>query len=289
MSVLDQAIWIMGCGDIGRRVARLYQNEGKAAIGWVRGAESVALGQAQGIEMRQGDMDDGSFFPRNAFEGRDIFWFVPPPNTGWVDSRLRRFLLAVQSAPRRIVLISTTGVYGNSHGAWIDESTPLEPSNDRSIRRLDAEQALQAWMEKYQGDGVILRVPGIYSLDRLPLERLKRGEPVVRAEEAPWTNRIHADDLAMIAKVAMEKAPKGAIYNTTDGNPSTMTEYFNQIADYAGLPRPPQISLAEAKQVLSAGMISYLQDSRRIRNDKVLKELDITLKYPDLASTLKKA
>lgn len=277
----------MGCGDIGRRVARLYQNQGIGAIGWVRGADSVTLGQAQGIEMRQGDMDAGSFFPRNAFEGRDIFWFAPPPSSGSVDSRLRRFLLAVQSAPRRIVLISTTGVYGDSKGAWIDENTPAQPNNERSIRRLDAETALRDWMQQYKGDGVILRVPGIYALDRLPLERLKRGEPVVKAEEAPWTNRIHADDLAMIAKVAMEQAPKGAIYNATDGNPSTMTEYFNQIADYAGLPRPPQMSLEEAKQVLSAGMVSYLQESRRIRNDKLLNELGITLQYPNLAAALR--
>lgn len=277
----------MGCGDIGRRVARLYQNQGIGAIGWVRSADSVALGQAQGIEMRQGDMDAGSFFPRNAFEGRDIFWFAPPPNSGSVDSRLRRFLLAVQSAPRRIVLISTTGVYGDSKGAWIDETTSTKPNNERSTRRLDAENALHDWMQQYNGDGVILRVPGIYALDRLPLERLKRGEPVVKAEEAPWTNRIHADDLAMIAKVAMEQAPKGAIYNATDGNPSTMTEYFNQIADYAGLPRPPQMSLEEAKQVLSAGMVSYLQESRRIRNDKLLQELGITLQYPNLAAALR--
>lgn len=277
----------MGCGDIGRRVARLYQNQGIGAIGWVRGADSVALGQAQGIEMRQGDMDAGSFFPRNAFEGRDIFWFSPPPSSGLVDSRLRRFLLAVQSAPRRIVLISTTGVYGDSKGAWIDENTPTQPNNERSIRRLDAENALRDWMQQYNGDGVILRVPGIYALDRLPLERLKRGEPVVKAEEAPWTNRIHADDLAMIAKVAMEQAPKGALYNATDGNPSTMTEYFNQVADYAGLPRPPHMSLEEAKQVLSAGMVSYLQESRRIRNDKLLNELGITLQYPNLAAALR--
>ena len=276
----------MGCGDIGRRVACLYQNQGMRAIGWVRGAESLALGQAQGIEMRQGDMDQGSFFPRNAFEGRDIFWFAPPPSTGLIDSRLRRFLLAVQSAPRRIVLISTTGVYGDSQGAWIDETTPTHTTNERSIRRLDAENALHEWMRNYNGDGVILRVPGIYALDRLPLERLKRGEPIVNASEAPWTNRIHADDLAMIAKVAMERAPRGAIYNATDGHPSTMTEYFNQIADYAGLPRPPQISLEEAKQVLSAGMVSYLQESRRIKNDKLLKELEITLQYPDLAFAL---
>ncbi len=276
----------MGCGDIGRRVARLYQNQGIGAIGWVRSTESIALGQAQGIAMQQGDMDAEAVFTRDTFEGCDIFWFAPPPSDGLTDSRLRRFLQAVQSAPRRIVLISTTGVYGNSQGAWIDETAQTQPNNERSIRRLDAENALQAWMQHYQGDGVILRVPGIYALDRLPLERIKRGEPVVSAAEAPWTNRIHADDLAMIAKAAMERAPQGAIYNATDGNPSTMTDYFNQIADYAGLPRPPQMSLEQARQVLSAGMVSYLQESRRIRNDKLLKELNITLNYPNLAAAL---
>jgi nucleoside-diphosphate-sugar epimerase len=129
-------------------------------------------------------------------------------------------------------------------------------------------------------------VPGIYALDRLPIERIQCGEPILNAAEAPWTNRIHADDLAQICQQAMQVAPHGAIYNATDGKPATMTDYFNQIADYAGLPRPPQISLAEAQGVVSAGMLSYLQESRRIRNDKLLKALQITLQYPDLASAL---
>ncbi|WP_020396016.1 SDR family oxidoreductase [Thiolinea disciformis] len=279
-------LWIMGCGDIGRRVAGLYQMQARQATGWVRSAESLQLGSVQGIEMRRGDLDSGSFFPRAAFEGADIFWFAPPPSTGFMDTRLRRFLLAIQKAPRRIVLISTTGVYGDCQGRWIDESEPLKPDNERSKRRLDAEKALQEWGDKYEGQWIILRVPGIYALDRLPLARIKRGEPVIKAEQAPWTNRIHADDLAQIAKVAMESAPANRIYNATDGQPSTMTDYFNQIADYAGLPRPPQISLEQAPRVLSTGMLSYLQESRRIRNDKLLNELKIQLLYPSLKEAL---
>ena len=286
MQSANRSIWIMGCGDIGRRVARLYQKQAIPTIGWVASDHSVTLGQAQGIEMRQGDMDAGSFFPRNAFADKEIFWFVPPPKQGEVDSRLRRFLLAVQNAPKRIVLISTTGVYGDCAGRWIDEDEPLKPTVARAKRRLNAELALQAWMQQYQGDGVILRVPGIYALDRLPIERIQRAEPILNAAEAPWTNRIHADDLAQICQQAMQVAPRGAVYNATDGNPSTMTDYFNQVADYAGLPRPPQISLAEAQGTVSAGMLSYLQESRRIRNDKLLKDLQITLQYPDLASAL---
>lgn len=279
-------LWIMGCGDIGRRVARLYQTQDVQATGWVRSEASLSLGIQQGISMRLGDMDQGCFFPRNVFEGAEIFWFMPPSNSGLIDSRLRRFLLAVQKAPKRIVLISTTGVYGDCAGRWIDESEPLKPTVERSKRRVDAELALQEWGEKYGGDWVILRVPGIYSAERLPIERLQRGEPVLLEAEAPWTNRIHADDLARICERAMQAAPQASIYNACDGQPSTMTEYFNQVADYAGLPRPPQLSLAEASSVVSAGMLSYLQESRRIRNDKLLQELGLPLLYPSLVEGL---
>ncbi len=279
-------LWIMGAGDIGRRIARLYQNEGVQATGWVRSQASLQLGQQQGLEMRQGDLDPGCFFPRNAFLDADVFWLMPPSPDGSVDQRLRRFLLAVQDAPRRIVLISTTGVYGDCQGRWIDESEPLRPVAERALRRVDAETALKDWGHTYHGEWSILRVPGIYAQDRLPLARLQRGEPVLQADIAPWTNRIHADDLARVCKQAMQRAPSGSIYNATDGHPSTMTDYFNQVADYAGLPRPPQVALADAGAVMSKGMLSYLQESRRIRNDKLLTELAISLQYPSLAVTL---
>nr|CAA6821736.1 MAG: Nucleoside-diphosphate-sugar epimerases [uncultured Thiotrichaceae bacterium] len=282
----NQAIRIMGCGDIGRRVAALYQQDGQSVIGWVRGEASLEAGQQQGISMRTGDLDAGSFFPRNTLENQDIFWFVPPPKQGQQDTRLRRFLLAAQDAPRRIVLISTTGVYGDCGGRWIDESEPLKPVAERAVRRVDAEAALQEWGEQYGGDWVILRVPGIYAEDRLPLARLKRGKPVLREEDAPWTNRIHADDLAMVCQRAMAVAPSGNIYNATDGKPSTMTDYFNRVADYAGLARPPQVSLAEAEGVMSAGMMSYLRESRRIGNDKLVRELGVGFRYPSLADFL---
>ncbi len=135
---------------------------------------------------------------------------------------------------------------------------------------------------------MILRVPGIYAIERLPLERLKKSLPVINAEEAGYTNRIHADDLAQACKAAMECESANQIINVTDGNPSTMTDYFNQVADFADLPRPPQISLAEAEKTLSAGMLSYMKESRRIKNDKMLKSLNFKLRYPDLKTSLKR-
>lgn len=208
MSVANQNVWIMGCGDIGRRVARLYQNEGTKAIGWVRSEESLQLGLAQGIAMRQGDVDRGSFFPIFALDEALVYWFMPPQPTGETDDRIRRFLKGVDAAPKRVVLISTTGVYGDCDGRWIDETEPLKPVAARAKRRVDAENTVQEWATRFGGESVILRVPGIYAPDRLPLERLKRGEPVLTEAEAPWTNRIHADDLAMVCKRAMEAPPR---------------------------------------------------------------------------------
>ncbi len=247
----NRAIWIMGCGDIGRRTAALYHQDGQAVTGWVRSEASQLAGQQQNISMCLMDFDSSdNTFSRDDITGRNVFWFMPPAPQGSRDTRLRWFLSTVQGAPRRIVLISTTGVYGDCGGRWVDESEPLKPLAEQAVRRVDAERALQEWGKQHAGDWVILRVPGIYALDRLPLARLQRGEPVLRKEDAPWTNRIHADDLAAICKRAMEIAPSQSIYNVTDGQPSTMTDYFNQVADYAGLDRPPQVSLAEAQDVM---------------------------------------
>lgn len=280
-------VWIIGCGDIGRRVASLYQKESVQARGLVHSEESLQKCQKVGVIVSRYDLDGNEGLEANPFEGSMLFYFAPPQPMGVVDQRLKQFLDNVKALPKKIVLISTTGVYGDSAGAWIDESFPVTPVADRAKRRLSAETALQAWADNYQKEIVILRVPGIYALDRLPLQRLKKGLPLVKESEAPWTNRIHANDLAQVCKQAMMTHAKSIIYNVTDGSPSTMTEYFNQVADASGLPKPPQISMAEAVQTLSKGMVSYLQESRRIKNNKIRDELGIILKYPNLEAGLK--
>ncbi|MEZ5479458.1 MAG: hypothetical protein R3E95_18835 [Thiolinea sp.] len=171
---------------------------------------SLQAGQRQGIAMRQGDLDSGCFFPRNVFDDAEVFWFMPPPPQGEEDIRLRRFLLAVQGAPRRLVLISTTGVYGDCGGRWIDEHEPLRPVACAGNPAGRCGTGAAGLGQRYGSGWVILRVPGIYAQDRLPLARLQRGEPVLQSDEAPWTNRIHADDLAQICQLAMKQAPAGS-------------------------------------------------------------------------------
>jgi len=283
-------IWIIGCGDIGCRVADLCQQKSDHAPtvnGIVRSTQSLNVCEQHNIQGLKIDLSEEYDLPLDQFQQSDVYYFAPPPSEGVNDPTLDKFLNLVGSRSRRIVLISTTGVYGDSKGEWIDENTPVNPTADRAKRRYSAEQLIQNWANKHETEYMILRVPGIYALDRLPLARLKKGLPVVQESEAGYTNRIHADDLAIIAKTAMQSQHKNQIYNATDGHPSTITDYFNQIADFSNLPRPPQISMQEAEQTLSAGMVSYLQESRRIRNDKMLNELNISLQYPNLKTFLR--
>jgi nucleoside-diphosphate-sugar epimerase len=274
---------IVGCGDLGRRLARQWRAGGRSVTGLVRSPESAAGLAAWGAAPLVADLDRDALPPLPT-AGAQVFYFAPPPPHGRTDPRMGRFLAACarDGQPARIVAISTTGVYGDCRGDWVDEQRPANPQVDRARRRWDAEQQLRAWREHRGGELVILRVAGIYGPGKLPLERLRQGLPMIPEHEAPWTNRIHIDDLVQVCLAAMQRAPDGALYNVSDGHPGNMTDYFNRVADLAGLPRPPLVPLAEAEGRLSAGLLSYLGESRRLRNDRMLRELGIELRYPAL-------
>ncbi|MFM1891118.1 MAG: hypothetical protein RLZ44_195 [Pseudomonadota bacterium] len=280
-------VLIVGCGDVGRRVAAELLAAGEPVTGLVRSAESAARLAALGGVPLLADLDLADLPPLPS-AGAQVFYFAPPPPRGDTDPRIGRFLTACgrDGQPRRIVAISTTGVYGDCHGEWVDEDRPPNPQVDRARRRWDAEQQLHAWRRQHGGELVILRVAGIYGPGKLPLERLRQGLPMIPEHEAPWTNRIHIDDLVTVCLAAMQRAPDGALYNVSDGHPGNMTDYFNRVADLAGLPRPPLVPLAEAEGQLSAGLLSYLGESRRLRNDRLLRDLAIELRYPGLEAGL---
>ena len=278
---------IVGCGDIGQRVARLEIETGARVLGLVRSASTASILERLGVSVLRADLDEVASLAALPDQLATLYYFAPPPPSGLDDPRLRNFLNALEGPPERVVYISTSGVYGDCTGAWIDEDWPLNPKSDRGKRRLAAELLLGEWSQQTGVPVVILRVPGIYGPGRLPVDRVRQGIPVVIPEESPYTNRIHADDLAAVCVAAARRGQPGSAYNVSDGHPTTMTDYFWRIADLTGLPRPAALSMAEARQVLTPAMLSFLEESRRLINRRMLDDLQITLRYPDLAHGLR--
>ncbi len=280
------SILIIGCGDIGRRVANLYRDRGVPVSALTRHQTTADALSSQSFTAFVGDLDRPETLPGLPTRDSPVFYFVPPPRHGEGDLRLHVFLSRItdQALPRKLIYISTSGVYGDCRGARVAEDTAPKPGTDRARRRLAAETLIQEWERTYGIPTAILRVGGIYGPGRLPVDRLRQGAPVLHEQECGYTNRIHADDLAAVCVAAAERGQ--GIYNVSDGNPSTMTDYFNRVADLYGLPRPPQINLAEAQTRLSAEMMSYLNESRRLDNRKMLGELHVRLRYPSLREGL---
>lgn len=280
-------VLILGCGYVGQRLARQLCAEGRAVTGLVRSRESAAAVRDLGAKAVQSDLDTGSVLPPLPIRNAELYYFAPPSRQGTTDARLRRVLASLTGAglPARIVYISTSGVYGDCGGDWVAETRPLKPTTARALRRADAEAALQRWSAETGVPVVILRVPGIYGPGKLPLERLHKKLPLLREEESPYTNRIQVDDLISVCRAAMTRGTPGAAYNVSDGQPSNMTDYFNRIADYTGLPRPPVISREQIDQ-LSPGMRSFMQESKRLDIRRMREELGIQLRFPTLESGL---
>lgn len=278
-------VFIIGCGDIGCRVALLWQARGASVHAMARSEAAARALEAAGIIVYRADLDDPLSLAALPLDGALVYYFAPPPLQGVSDPRMTNFT-AHAGRPARVVYISTSGVYGDHGGDWVDEDTPTAPNTERAQRRLDAETVLRAWGAENKVAVSILRVGGIYGPGRWPLERLRKGAPVLREDECGYTNRIHADDLAEICVVAGERGGADRVYNVSDGQNGTMTQYFYAVADHFGIPRPPALSMAEAKQQLSPAMLSYLLESRRMDNRRLLDELGVVLCYPDLASGL---
>jgi nucleoside-diphosphate-sugar epimerase len=273
---------VVGCGYVGTRLATLLLARGPV-IGLTRSAASAAALGARGLDAEAWDFD-GAAPPAAALaQPAVVYYLVPPQPEGATDPRLAKFLDALPAPPPRLVYVSTTGVYGDTGGDWVSEDSPLHPTTDRAQRRVDAEARIGEYAARHGVPCTILRVPGIYGPGRLPLERLRRGDPLIRHAEAGYSSRIHVDDLANALLLAgTQPAAVGRTYNVTDGNTSTMTEYFERVATLAGLPAPALVSRAEAERRLSPGLMSFLSESRRIDSSRIRRELGFEPRFADL-------
>lgn len=270
---------LAGCGYTGARLARRLTGQ-RPVLALVRSAASAAALAAGGIPARAVDLDGDGGFPAPP-DLASVVYLAPPPGEGEGDPRFQRFLEGLGGArPQVLVYLSTTGVYGDAQGAPVDEATPPAPGNAQGRRRLAAERAGAAWCAERGVRWVALRVAGIYGPHRLPLDRLRAGEPVLRPEDSGPGNRIHVDDLVAACEAALDRPVTGPV-NVTDGDPRSIGAFLELAARLAGLPPPRRVTLAEARQAISPGMLAFLLASRRVLNGRLTEELGVTLRYAD--------
>lgn len=277
---------IVGCGYVGRRLARHWQRHQAEVTTLSR----QTVPPLPGVKHVTVDLDDGAAGLDRAvnWEHSMVYYCVPPAaHDGDEDTRLSAWLGALNRAsgrPRCLVYFSTTAVYGDSHGHWVTEESMLQPCSARGRRRVAAERCCRAWHQTSAVPLTILRIAGIYGPDRLPLPALQAGQPVLDPAQSPYSNRIQVNDLTEICRRAAEQAEGCQIYNVSDGRPTLMSEYYFAVADRFGLPRPRLISWREAQQQLSPQRLEFLRESKRVANDKLVRQLGVSLRHADLVS-----
>jgi nucleoside-diphosphate-sugar epimerase len=257
--------------------------------GLARSAERAAQMRAAGVTPVLGDLDQPESLRRLGGIAQDILHFAPPPGKGTEDPRTAHLIRALarrRTLPQRFIYLSTSGVYGDRHGEVVNEWDRLAPNTERAHRRVHAEAQLREWNKRSKVRVSVLRVPGIYAHDRLPVERLKRGTPSIRAEEDSYTNHVHAWDLARLVLLALNRGQGGRVYHASDGGWMKAGDYFDAVAGALGFPRPPRVSMGQARETIPAMALSFLQESRRLSNRRVVKELKMVFRYPNVAATL---
>ncbi|MBU2641006.1 MAG: SDR family oxidoreductase [Gammaproteobacteria bacterium] len=282
-----KTLLIVGFGDVAGRLVRRYAGQARF-IGLIRRPERAAELRALGVTPYVGDLDTPASLRRlPRVDG--VLHLAPPPAAGDDDPRTRHLLHALlrHRKPGALVYISTSGVYGDCGGNWVAETRPVAPVNGRAVRRVDAERQLRTWGETFGVQVSILRAPGIYAADRLPLDRIKRGTPALIAADDSYTNHIHADDLARLAWAALFRGRAQRIYHAVDAHPLKMGDWFDSCADAFDLPRPPRVSRAQAETVLSEALLSFLRESRQLSNQRTMRELRLKYRYPTSDDLLK--
>ncbi len=278
---------IIGCGDIARRTIRLLKTKYRLYALMRNGTQRDVL-RAQGVFTIMGDLDRRTSLPRIAGLADIVLHLAPPQTSGETDVRTRHLLAALGAGdlPRQLIYVSTSGVYGDCGGARVGETRKVNPQSARAQRRVDAELQIRRWARANGVKASILRVPGIYAKDRLPLERLRAGMPALAAAEDSYTNHIHADDLARIIVAALRRGRSNRVYHAGDDDVMKMGDYFDAVADAYHLPRPQRISRAEAQHAIPESMLSFMNESRRLTNSRMKRELQVRLNYPAVRNAL---
>ena len=276
-----QRLLIVGCGDVGMRILRHLQQRPRPPriFALTRQPEQQAELRAGGAVPVLGDLDRPTSLYRLRGLAHQVIHLAPPPAHGTNDPRTRHLL---SHLTRRCILtyVSTTGVYGDCNGALIDETQPKQPRSERGKRRVAAEKLLRRWGKTTGHCVSILRAPGIYAEDRLPLERIRQGLPILQHTEDVYTNHIHADDLARLCYLGLIRGRANRSYNACDNQAVKMGDWIEAVARRFNLPPPPRLARAEVQQQVSAMQWTFMQESRQISNQRIREEWGVILRFP---------
>jgi len=289
-------ILIIGCGDVALRTIPLLEWRYRI-YALVRNPEYCQKLRSMGVTPVIGDLDKRASLARISGLADAVLHFAPPAPNEKTDTRTRNLLSALsrvcpeqgRGLPARLVYISTSGVYGDCGGGHVSETRPVNPASARGRLRVNAEQQIRDWARRGKVNASILRVPGIYAADRLPLARLQAELPAIVADDDSYSNHIHADDLARIAAAALQRGKPCRVYHATDDDEMKMGDYFDRVADAYGLPHAPRLSRIDVQRAVSPMMYSFMNESRRLSNMRMKRELRVALRYPTLAEFFAKS
>lgn len=283
-----RTLLVIGAGDVARRALPQLRRSWRI-LTLCRTEEAAARWRALGALPLIGDLDHAPSLARLAGLADAALLTAPPPAHGRTDSRMRKLLYALAKAnsiPQQLIYISTSGVYGDAGGGALDETSATRPRNERALRRADAERQLRRFAINRGCALTILRAPGIYADERLPLSRFATGAPLIIDAEDSWSNHIHADDLALLCAAALRRKSGIRVYNACDDQPLPVGMWYRRLGETLGLPLPPQLPREEVKARVTPQQWSFLAESRRLDNGRIRRELAVRLRWPSVLDYL---
>jgi nucleoside-diphosphate-sugar epimerase len=273
---MTKRLFIFGLGYSGLEIAQLARAQGWTVAGTCTGAEKAESLRAQGIETYL--FDGTAPLAAASVDGAShILCSIAPGTVG--DPALSLCGPLLQQA-RWLGYLSTTGVYGDHGGGWVDEDTPPKPGQPRSIERLATERAWQAMARDAGVPLTIFRLPGIYGPGRSPIDQVKAGTARRIDKPGQVFSRIHVADIAGTVLKAMTAPHRGDIYNVVDDLPVSTGEVVAFACELLGRPVPPSIPWDEIAPTMSPMARSFYAESRRVRNERMKRELGVVLRYP---------
>jgi nucleoside-diphosphate-sugar epimerase len=273
---MTERLFIFGLGYSGLEIARLAKAAGWSVAGTCTSDEKAAGLRADGIEAHR--FDGTAALPAQAMDGAThVLCTIAPGTAG--DPALRTCSKLLQRA-RWFGYLSTTGVYGDHGGGWVDEETPPKPLRPRSLARLAAERAWQV-LGLEAGVAVdVFRLPGIYGPGRSAVDQVKAGTARRIDKPGQVFSRIHVEDIAGTVLMAITGAHTGPVYNVADDLPASTSDVVAFACELLGRPAPPVIPWEQAAPTMSAMARSFYAETRRVKNDRIKNELGVVLRYP---------